>query len=108
MKKINKTNILLWILQIFLGIYFINIGLMHFILPTNLPDFINWMYDLPDTLHYFIGTLEIMAGLGLILPWLTKIQTRLTPIAGLGLVVLMIGAMIWHLQRGEPRNIIVW
>ena len=64
----------------------------------------NWMYELSPALHIFSGLVEILAGLGLILPGVTKIQTRLTPLAGLGLVLVMIGAIVWHLQRGETSN----
>ncbi len=66
----------------------------------------SWMYELPTGLHYFSGTAEILGGLGLILPGLTKIQTRLTPLAGAGLVLVMIGAAVWHISRGEISNII--
>jgi hypothetical protein len=63
-----------------------------------------WMYELSPTLHTVSGTLEILGGLGLILPSVTKIQPRLTPLAGTGLVLVMLGALTWHLQRGEPQN----
>jgi len=98
-------NIVLWILQIVLGIYFLFVGVNHFIVPPGLPEPMSWMYELPTWLHYVSGTAEFLAGLGLILPGLTKIQTRLTPLAGAGLVLVMIGAMVWHLQRGEVVNI---
>ena len=98
-------NIVLWILQVLLGIYFLFVGVNHFIVPPGLPGPMSWMYELPTGLHYFSGTAEILAGLGLILPGLTKIQTRLTPLAGAGLVLVMIGAMVWHVQRGEVVNI---
>ena len=98
-------NIALWILQVLLGIYFIFIGVNHFIVPPGLPEAMSWMYELSPGLHYFSGTVEILAGLGLILPGLTKIQTRLTPLAAAGLVLVMIGAMVWHLQRCEVTNI---
>ena len=65
----------------------------------------SWMYELSPALHWFSGIAEILGGLGLILPGLTKIQTRLTPLAGLGLVLVMLGALTWHLQRGESQNI---
>ena len=55
-----------------------------------------WMYDLPPGLRYFSGTAEVLAGLGLILPGLTRIQTRLTPLAAVGLVLVMMGAAVWH------------
>ncbi len=38
---------------------------------------------------------------GLVLPGLARIQTRLTLLAALGLVFVMIGAAVWHLPRGE-------
>jgi len=44
--------------------------------------------------------------LGLILPGLTKTQTRLTPLAVAGLVLLMIGAAVFHIARGEAPNIV--
>ena len=99
------VNILLWILQILLGVYFIFIGVMHFVIPPGLPDMMSWMYELSTGLHVFSGLAEILGGLGLILPGLTKIQTRLTYYAGFGLVLVMIGALVWHLQRGETQNI---
>lgn len=98
-------NIVLWILQILMGLYFVAIGIMHFIVPEGLPPQMGWMYELPAALHWFSGTAEILGGLGLILPGLTKIQTRLTPLAAAGLVLTMLGAAMWHLTRGETQNI---
>jgi putative oxidoreductase len=98
-------NILLWVLQIFLGVYFIAIGVLHFIVPAGLPPQMSWMYDLSPALHAVSGTAEILGGLGLILPALTKIQTRLIPLAAAGLAVVMVMAAVYHLQRGEMQNI---
>ena len=99
-------KITLWILQILLGIYFIFVGIMHFIVPPNLPAPMQWMYELPTWLHYISGIAEILGGLGLILPGLTRIQTRLTPLAAAGLVLVMIGATIYHITRGEYSNVV--
>ena len=98
-------NILLWILQIFLGIYFFLVGVMHFIVPPNLPSMMSWMYDLSPAVHYISGAAEILGGLGLILPGVTRIQTRLIPAAAFGLVLVMFGAVGYHLVRGETYNI---
>jgi len=100
-------NVFLWILQIILGVYFLITGVVHFSVPPGLPAPMAWMYELPPALHLVSGIAEILAGLGLILPGLTKIQTRLTSLAALGLVLVMIGAAIWHLTRNEPANIIM-
>jgi uncharacterized membrane protein len=98
-------NAFLWILQIVFGLYFTAIGVMHFNVPPGLPAPMSWMYELSPGLHYFSGTAEILGGLGLILPGLTKIQTRLTPLAGAGLTLVMLGAVVYHLGRGEMMNI---
>jgi uncharacterized membrane protein len=100
-------NILLWILQILLGVYFIFVGVSHFIVPPNLPAPMSWMYELPTWLHVVSGAAEILGGLGLILPGLTRIQTRLTPVAASGLVLVMVGAMIYHVLRGEFTNLVM-
>ncbi len=98
-------NKLLWVLQWVLGIYFILIGVLHFIVPPGLPAPMAWMYELSPMLHWISGTAEILGGLGLILPGLTGIQTRLTPLAGLGLVLVMVGAVFYHVSQGEITNI---
>ncbi len=95
----------LWILQWIFGLYFIAIGIMHFVVPEGLPDLLSWMYDLSDTLHLVSGTAEILGGIGLILPGLTKIRPELTPLAAVGLIIVMVGAIVWHVGREEFANI---
>jgi uncharacterized membrane protein len=97
-------NIILWILQIFFGLYFITIGVMHFAIPEGLPPQMGWMYELQPWLHWVSGTAEILGGIGLILPSLLRIKPMLTVWAALGLAAVMVGAMIWHLTRGEAQN----
>lgn len=98
-------NIILWVFQVLLGLYFFVTGILHFIVPPGLPAPMAWMYELSTSLHYISGSAEILAGLGLVLPGLTRIQTRLTPLAALGLVFVMIGAAVWHFPRNEMPNI---
>lgn len=98
-------NLVLWVLQVLLGALFLYNGVNHFIVPPGLPPQMAWMYDMSPELHYFAGTAEILAALGLIVPGLTRIQTRLTPLAALGLVIVMVGAAVWHLGRNEISNI---
>ncbi len=74
-----------WILQWLFGLYFISIGVLHFIVPPGLPEAMAWMYDLSPTLHVVSGTFEILGGLGLLLPALTKRAVFLVPLAALGL-----------------------
>jgi uncharacterized membrane protein len=95
----------LWAVQILLGVVFLGYGVAHFIVPAGLPAPMSWMYDLDSTVHAISGAAEILGGLGLILPGLTRIQTWLTPLAALGLVAVMILALLFHVTRGELTNV---
>ena len=99
-------NVLFWSLQILLALFFGFNGVTHFNVPPDLPPQMAWMYDMAPGLHYFSGTVEILAALGLVLPGLVRIQTRLTPLAAFGLVIVMLGAAVWHIPRNEVSNII--
>lgn len=100
-------NRVLWVLQWVVGIYFIVFGIMHFVIPEGLPGTLSWMYELSDTLHVVSGVAEILGGLGLILPAVTRIFPMLTPLAALGLLIVMAGAVIWHVDRGELQNVAI-
>src|SRR5438105_692860 len=54
----------------------------------------------------FIGGSELLGGLGLLLPALTHILPWLTPLAAVGLAVIMLLAIIFHIRRGEGRAVI--
>ena len=100
-------NKLLWFLQVVVGAYFILIGAMHFVVPPGLPATMSWMYDLPQSIHYVSGAAEILGGLGLILPGLLCTQVGLTPLAALGLLLVMAAASVWHVTRGEYVNVVL-
>ena len=61
-----------------------------------------WVDDFSPTSVRLIGTAEILGALGLVLPAVTGIAPILTPIAAVGLVVIMVGAAITHVRRKEP------
>ena len=37
-------NVVLWVLQWFFGIYFIAIGVIHFVITDGLPAMMQWIY----------------------------------------------------------------
>lgn len=96
-----------WVLQVLLGIYFVVTGVTHFVVPEGLPTQMGWMYDLSTTVHWIAGIAEIAGGLGLLVPAATRIAPRLTPVAAVGLVLVMASAAGWHATRGESQNIVV-
>jgi uncharacterized membrane protein YphA (DoxX/SURF4 family) len=60
-----------------------------------------WLSGVPQDLAIFIGVSEFLGGVGLILPAITGVKPRLTPIAAMGLSLVMILAAGFHIGRGE-------
>ena len=89
-------NIALWIIQILLALLFLFAGVTKLVLPIELltdmgpPDQVH----LPGLFIRFIGVVETLGGLGLILPGVFRRRPELTPLAAAGLVIIMIGAAV--------------
>ena len=84
-------NVLLWVVQGLLAALFLFAGGMKFVLPLEA---LAGPIALPGLFMRFIGVAEVAGALGLVLPSLLRIQPRLTPLAALGLVIIMIGATV--------------
>lgn len=105
-------NIVLWVLQGLLGAAFIAAGLMKSIQPKEkLPANMTWTSRYGPGTIKFIGVTELLGGLGLILPWATGIAPVLTPIAAVGLLVIMLLAVADHVRAKEysvlPVNLVL-
>ena len=50
---------------------------------------------------------ELLAAVGLVLPWASGVAPVLTPVAALGLVLVMCGAAVSHASLREPRNVAI-
>ena len=108
----SRLNIGLWAAQILLLLFY---GLTGYLKLTQpIPDLsatMGWPGMVPAAMVRFIGLSEFAGALGMVLPMLTKIQPRLTILAALGLSVLQVFAMIWHVIQGEffvlPINLVL-
>ena len=101
-------NVVLWIVQIVLALAFLGAGALKLTQPrTRLAAQMSWVEDFGDVQVRGIGVLEVLAAVGLTLPALFGVATVLTPLAGVGLVLLMIGAAATHLRRSEPQMLVV-
>ncbi len=101
-------NIALWIVAGVLALAFLAAGLMKVSQPKEkLAASMGWVNDFSPGTVKFIGTMEILGAIGLILPAATGIAPVLTPLAATGLAITMILAAIVHGRRGEPQMIIV-
>ncbi len=96
-------TIALWVLQGLLAAAFLFHGLL---LAGVLPkpkalEEASQNSPYPESFMRFIGWAEVLAALGLLLPALTGTSTWLTPLAALGLTVIMVGAVFTHLRQRE-------
>lgn len=88
-------NIVLWIIQILLALLFLFAGGMKLIVPADvlMQQAPPGSTQFPALFLKFIGLVEVLGGLGLILPGIFRRRQELTPIAATGLVIVMIGAV---------------
>jgi uncharacterized membrane protein len=101
----RNVNIVVWIVQALLAVIFA----LHGVVLISPPEPMKVVFDaLPFSRGFMvaIGVLEVLGAIGLILPWALKIQPRLTPLAAAGLTIIMIGAVMTHLLRGEVAQAI--
>ena len=65
-----------------------------------------WTGDFSAGTIKLIGALEVLAALGLILPGITGIAPILVPLAAVGVVLIMLGAIITHARRKETAQLV--
>jgi uncharacterized membrane protein YphA (DoxX/SURF4 family) len=103
-RKARVVTATLWTVQILLALIFLFAGSMKLILPIEM---MTAQMPLPGLFLRFIGVCEVAGALGLILPGLTRIQRRLTPLAACGLVGIMVGAVVLTLASQGPASAVV-
>lgn len=99
-------NVILWIVAIVLAAAFAMAGLMKLSQPKEkLAEKMAWVEDFSPSTIKFIGAVEILGALGLVLPAATGIATVLTPLAATGLAIVMVLAALVHARRKEQQLI---
>ncbi len=94
-------TVVLWVLQILLGLAFLMFGFPKAFQPVKVAKRLTWALALPRWFLRFIGGAEMLGGIGLILPAATNILPWLTVAAAIGLMVVMLSAIIFHIARRE-------
>ncbi|NUR71420.1 MAG: DoxX family protein [Hamadaea sp.] len=110
------ANGVLWVLQALLGLFFAGSGFGKVLLLddawyTAAPQAVAWYAAVSQPLIVFIGVAEVLGGLGVLFPAMTRVRPSLTPLAAAGLTLTMILAGGFHVVRGEfdllPYNIVL-
>jgi hypothetical protein len=87
----STMNVALWVVQGLLAALFLFAGGAKLVLPL---DQMAGPVALPGWFLRFLGVAEVLGALGLVLPWLLRIRPGLTPLAAVGLVLIMVGATV--------------
>jgi len=91
-----------------LAAMFLMFGMMKTIKPKEeLAKNMAWVNGFSVGQIKTIGMLEMLAAIGLILPWGLNMLPILTPLAAIGLVLTMMGAMVTHAKLKENKMIMM-
>ncbi len=98
-------NYALWTMQILLALLFVFSGVMKFVMPAAKMQ--EGPVKFPMAFLYFIGVAEVLGGLGLVLPGMLRIKRSLTPLAAVGLLIIMIGATVVTAMGGFSPMVLI-
>ena len=97
-------NISLWATQGLLGAMYLMAGIMKSTTPVaEMAAKMAWVNEYPEAFIRFIGVSEFLGALGLILPSLLRIQPKLTVWAAIGLSLVQVFAIFFHIQHNETN-----
>lgn len=98
-------NILLWIAQVLIALTLLWAAYAKLIQPIEeTAKMLPWALGNPGLLK-FTGIIDLLGGVGIILPSALKIQPKLTVWAAYGVVLLMMAGSVFHIMRGEASII---
>lgn len=100
-------NIALWTVAGLLAVLILASGAVKVVRPKEklIESGYGWAEDWRPRSIRAIGILEVLAAIGLILPRALGITPVLVPLAAVGLVIIMLGAVVVHVRRGEAKVI---
>jgi DoxX-like protein len=100
----TSANLVLWSVQVFLALFFLGAGVPK-ILGRGMKRWTGFS-EMPRSQVVSIGIAEVLGALGLVLPMAAGILPWLTPLAAVGLAVIVLMAAGFHLRAGERLNAI--
>ena len=98
-------NLLLWVLQVLLALAFLAHGWLLLFPPASIVEQMN--ATLPRWFQLSLGVAEVLAGVGLTLPGVTRIQPWLVSCAAAGIMIVMVCATMFHVARGEMNSAVI-
>jgi uncharacterized membrane protein YphA (DoxX/SURF4 family) len=98
-------GVVLWAVQVLLFLVFAGTGLVKLLTPIpQLAAMIPWAGEVPAPFLHATAVLDLLGGIGILLPAVTRVAPGLTFLAALGCAALQVGAVVFHLSRGEAAD----
>lgn len=103
-KPPKTLSVALWLVQSLLALLFVGTGVFKLVTPvTTLAGIWPWAGEYPSLVRA-TGVVDLLGGIGLVVPALTRIRPGITVLAALGCAALMVVAIGFHVLRGEAAN----
>ncbi|HYG40723.1 MAG TPA: DoxX family protein [Cytophagales bacterium] len=94
----------IWTMQGILAAIFTASGLYILINTEKLKSKLSWLNAYSPTMVAFICIAKIAGAIGLVLPMLTGILPVLTPLASIGIALIMLLALVYHVRKKEYKD----
>jgi uncharacterized membrane protein len=102
-------NVVLWVVASVVALAMLAAGASKLTRPRHqliATGSFDWAQDFTQTQVRLVGVVEVLGAIGLVLPAALDVEVWLTPLAAAGVALVMLGAVVVHLRRGE-RNLSV-
>lgn len=101
----KALNVGLWGVQVLLALIFVGTGIWKLATPIDeLAAMIPWAGQTSPNLLYVTAVFDILGGVGVLLPSVTRVAPKLTLLAALGCGALQASAVVFHVARGEGAS----
>jgi len=105
MSRSKPLNVVLWIVQSLLALTLAGGGIWKLVTPVaDLAAKMPWMGQVSPAFLHMTAAFDILGGLGVLLPSVTRIKPGLAVVAAFGCAALMASAIVFHVSRGEAAK----
>ena len=95
----------LWAAQVVIFAVFVAAGSAKLLTPVDqLARQMSWTVEFPEMMVRASGTIDVLGGIGILLPALTRIRPALGVIAAAACALLQVCAIVFHVWRGEAAT----
>jgi hypothetical protein len=104
-KPSKGLNVALWIVQALLALTFVGTAIWKFTTPIpKLATMIPWAGQVHPDFLYMTAVFDLLGGVGVVLPMITRVRPQVTFLAAIGCAALQVSAIVFHVSRGEIAN----